>query len=311
METYDIAVIGAGPAGLSAGITARARNKRTVILSNRPQDSPLAKAAHIDNYPGMPSVSGLTLLTTMLDQAKSLGCGLVEARAVTVLPFEGVNGASFSITTSNDYMESRSVILALGAHVGGKPIIGETDYLGRGVSYCANCDGMFFKNSTVCVVGLSPDALKEAEFLAGLGATVHYCVPKWPEEGNAPDNMQIHVGVAREILGAELGVTGLRLDISGDRRRKPGGGAESGGENTSERVIACQAVFVLRPSIAADTLLPTLELSSGSIKVDERMRTSVSGVFAAGDCTGKPLQIAKAVGEGQLACFSAVEYLDD
>jgi len=296
-DTYDVAIIGAGPAGLSAGITARACNKKTLIISNKPQDSPLAKAKLVENYPGMPDTSGLALLTTMVGQAEALGCEFVYARVITVLPIEGKEGVTFSITTSGDYIESRTVLLALGTQIGGSLIDGEMDYLGRGVSYCAVCDGMLYRNSTVCVVARSPEALKEAEFLAELGADVHYCVTRWPSDHKIPAGLQVHECTVLRVEGDDLGVTGVSI------RKKTEQGAE-------ESVIDCQAVFILRPSIAPDSLLPSLKLRDGMICVDENMCTNQPGAFAAGDCTGKPLQIAKATGEGQIACFSAVEYLD-
>jgi len=336
MTIYDIAIIGSGPAGLSAGITARARNKSTVIISNKPQESPLAKSTLLDNYPGMPGVSGLELLTKMIKHADRLGCEFVNARVITVLPLvtvvEGEEVTSFSITTSGDVIDARSVILALGASSGGKSIEGEKEFLGRGVSYCASCDGMFFRNATVCVIALNSEAADEAEFLAEIGAKVHYLVPKrtmgqkasqakasetaTPEENplekdrsandaitkDLPVNDAITVHVAKVIAieGGMLGVTGVRVKEELDKAGSP----------SEETVIDCQGVFILRPTIAPTSLLATLALEGGYIEVDARMCTNVAGIFAAGDCTGKPLQVAKAVGEGQVACFSAVEYLD-
>ena len=300
---YDIAIIGAGPAGFSAGITARAHNKHTVIISNKPQDNPLAKSTLVENYPGMPSTSGLNLLTTMAKQTQTLGCEFMHARVIAILPVTENKTTRFAITAGNDYIEAKSLILAVGAGVASKLFEGELEFLGRGVSYCAVCDGMLFRNSTVCVVGLSAEAFGEARLLAELGATVYYLVPKQTKDFKAPDfkipaNMYIREAVVRAIEGDALGITGVRIREKADGHNK-------------ESVISCQGVFVLRPSIAPVSLLASLDLENGGlIKTDKRMHTNVSGVFAAGDCTGKPFQIAKAVGEGQIACFSAVEYLD-
>ena len=307
---YDLAIIGAGPAGLSAAITARARNKSVVVISNKPEKSPLAKAGHVDNYPGLPQVSGLELLTRMTDHAESLGAEFLYARVITVLPYEDTGNSAtthrtdetpasahaktatvFSVTTSEDYLEARSVIIAIGANTGGSPLTGETEYLGRGVSYCATCDGMLYRNATVCVLDYSTEALKEALFLAEIGATVRFITTATSEEitSLSSKGIEVHHGKAVAIEGDMLGVTGVR---------------------TAGELISCQGVFVLRPSVAPHTLLSTLELDKPSLRVDERMCTNIPGVFAAGDCTGKPLQVAKAVGEGQMACLSAVEYLD-
>ncbi|MDR2493181.1 MAG: FAD-dependent oxidoreductase [Coriobacteriales bacterium] len=322
---YDLAVVGAGPAGLSAAITARARDLNVVCITNQPQESPLAKSTLVDNYPGMPGVSGLGLINEMVAHASKLGTDFVYARVISVLPVAAstqgeadvtpdsvpvvaANAATFSLVTSSDSIEARSVILAVGTRAGGKPLAGEEQFLGRGVSYCATCDGMLFRNAVVCVVGLSSEAPEEAAFLAGLGAKVHYVAPSLPavlppaltQEPANNGSISVYVGRVREITGDALGVSGVRLKARA---------VIDGAESPSDEAIACQGVFVLRPSIAPTTLLPSLELLEGAIQTDMEMRTNVPGVFAAGDCVGKPLQIAKAVGEGQRACFSAVEYL--
>jgi thioredoxin reductase (NADPH) len=284
---YDIIVIGAGPAGLSAAITARARNLSVLILSNKPQESPLAKARLIDNYPGLPQVSGLKLLEEMLSQAHSLGAIFRSERVVSVLPL----GDRFSAATGGDAFDARAVILAPGTSVA-KPFNGEAEFLGRGVSYCATCDGMLYRTSTVCVVGLNSESVEEANFLAGIGAKVVYLAKQAPK--GLADDILAEEGTVAAIRGDSLGVTELAF------KNKATGNIES---------IPCNGVFILRPSIAPDALISGLGLNGGSIVVDNRMRTNIPGVFAAGDCTGKPLQIAKAVGEGQQATFSAVEYL--
>jgi thioredoxin reductase (NADPH) len=150
---------------------------------------------------------------------------------------------------------------------------------------------MLYKNATVCVLNYSSEALHEAQFLAELGAQVHFVSSTTSDEIAALQSkgIELHYGKAQAIEGDMLGVTGVR---------------------TKDELIACQGVFILRPSVAPASLLSSLELNEKTLKVDERMRTNIAGVFAAGDCVGKPLQVAKAVGEGQLACFSAVEYLD-
>ncbi|GHT79604.1 hypothetical protein FACS1894104_4570 [Actinomycetota bacterium] len=294
----------------------------------------MAKSKLVDNYPGLPNVSGLALLESMHAHAHKLGTEFLQARVITVLPIDGAGAPSatgkprpsFSITTSGDYLEASSVIVACGAASGGKPLPGEQEYLGRGVSYCATCDGMLYRSAAVLVVGLSPEAADEANFLAGLGATVHYLAGKLPEGLDA--KIHRHTGKVLRIEGG--------ADDSGGGS---GGGNGNGGigtgntdgvtqvviaektadahdEKTSEldepreKTIRCTGVFILRPSVAPTTLLTTLELSDGYIKVNDKMQTNVQGVFAAGDCTGKPLQVAKAVGQGQIAVLSAVDYLD-
>jgi thioredoxin reductase (NADPH) len=284
---YDLVIIGAGPAGLSAAITARARNKEVLVVSNKPQLSPLATSHHVDNYPGVPQTSGIALLEEMVAQAHSLGAQFRYERIISVLPM----GEYFSVTTGSDVLEARAVILATGTQFA-QPFAGEAEFLGRGVSYCATCDGMLYRTSTVCVVGLNSESVEEANFLAELGAKVVYLAKKTP--AGLVDSILVEEGTVTEITGDVMGVTALAFK-----------------SKDSEKIesIPCNGVFILRPSIAPDALIPGLELDDGFIVVDKQMRTNIPGIFAAGDCTGKPLQIAKSVGEGQQATFSAVDYL--
>jgi thioredoxin reductase (NADPH) len=304
---FDIAIIGAGPAGLSAAITARVRNKEVIVVSNSHNDMPLAKASRVDNYPGMPKASGIEILEAMAAQAESLGATIERARATSVLPTSfGDAATTFAVTTSKDHFEARSIILAVGANTAGDLLPGEAELLGRGVSYCATCDGMFYRNSEVCLYGLSADAFMEALFMLELGAKVHY-VTQGPTEGLlalVPDEskgaIEIIKGSIEAVTGDEHAVTGAIVAPSPEG--VPAAQAE-------KRHIPCKGVFLLRPSITPSSLLSGLSVEGGAIATDSQKQTSIRGVFAAGDCAGKPHQIAKAVGEGQVACLSAVKHL--
>jgi thioredoxin reductase (NADPH) len=290
---HDIIVIGAGPAGLSAAITARARDKKVLIISNKPLESPLAKAKHVDNYPGIPRSSGLQILERMIAHARDLQVDFVYERVISVLPM----GGHFAVATGGASFDARAIILATGAHLG-KPFKGEEEFLGRGVSYCATCDGMLYRGQTVCVVGLNAEARDEANFLAGIGAKVTFLTKAASSKG-APlgldKDIVVEEGAVVEIKGDLMGVTELVYRAA---------------QNRGIKSIPCTGVFVLRPFIMPDALMAGLELADGSVAVDHTMSTNMAGVFAAGDCVGRPLQVAIAAGEGQRACFSAVQYLD-
>ena len=278
---YDIIVIGSGPAGLSAALTARARNKTVLVVGNRWQDSPLARAERVDNYLGLPSQSGADLLETFHAHAKEAGVAFLEGRALSALPWNG-----FQVSVGSQVLSAGALILAPG--VGRqKKFPGEAEYLGRGVSYCATCDGMLYRGKPVAVVGRSPDAPEEANFLKNLGCQVTYLAPKRPETLEA-DIPFVQTGTVS--IQGQLTVTGLTAN----------GGT-----------IPCAGVFILRPAVAPTDLLPALATANGAIQVDRSMATNLPGVFAAGDCTGAPYQIAKAAGEGQVAALSACAYLDD
>ena len=278
--TYDIIILGSGPAGLAAAVAARGRNKSVLVAGNPWQDSPLARAERVDNYPGLPGRTGLALLEEFYRHASGLGADFVVGKVLALLAWNG-----FSLTVGSQVHQGRALILAPGV-VRAAKYPGEAEYLGRGVSYCATCDGMLYRNRPVTVVGLAPDAPQEANYLHSLGCQVVYVAPRQPQ---GLDETIPYVKAGRLAVRGERTVTGLEAD-----------GA----------LLPCAGVFILRRAVAPTDLLPALETEEGVIRVDRRMATSVPGVFAAGDCTGGPLQVSKAVGEGHVAALSACEYLD-
>lgn len=277
---YDVIVLGSGPAGLAAAVGARGRNKSVLVVGNRWQDSPLAKAERIDNYLGMPGLTGTEMLEQFHSHAKEMGVEFVEGKVISMMAFDG-----YMLTVGSEFYQGKSLILATGVQRQAK-YPGEEEYLGRGVSYCATCDGMLYRNKSVTVVGRSEEAPQEAAYLKSIGCQVTYVAPKKPE--NLAEDIPF-VQAGKLVVKGEQTVTGL----------------EAG-----DQLIPCDGVFILRQAVASADLLPGLEMENGSVKVDRAMATNLPGVFAAGDCTGAPLQVAKAVGEGHVAALSACEYLD-
>lgn len=264
---YDLLIIGGGPAGLSAAMTARNRNLSVCVVCGGAADSALYKAGRVTNYPGVPDVSGPALLEAMTQQARDLGADMLRERALSAMPM----GKTFGVSAGKEFVEGRALLLATGiAQRGTFP--GETDYLGRGVSYCATCDGMLYRGKRATVIGLAADAPAEADFLREIGCDVHYYDGKKHRF---------------EIRGAERADT---LVVDG----------------TAE---PADVIFVLRAGFAADTLLPGIATQKGHIVVDADYAASIPGVFAAGDCTGAPYQIPAAVGEGNCAALSVVRWL--
>lgn len=278
--TYDLIVLGSGPAGLAAALAARGRDKSVLVIGNRWQDSPLARAELVENYLGMPGVTGSEMLERFTDQARRSGAEFVTGRAVSLMAYNG-----FMVTVGSDFYQGKALILAPGVARAAK-YPGEGEYLGRGVSYCATCDGMLYRDKDIVVVGRAKDAPHEANYLQSIGCRVTYVANKQPEGLNEGISF---VGGGRLEVKGEQTVTALVVD---------------------GREIPCAGVFILRDAVAPTDLLPQLETEHGVVKVDRAMATNVEGVFAAGDCTGAPLQIAKAVGEGHIAALSACEYLD-
>ncbi len=266
--SFDILILGGGPGGISAALTAHARGRRVLIISNPAETSALHKAHAIDNYPGLVGLSGAELLAKMTEGLTQLCIPTVTGRVTGIMPM----GSSFMVSVGTDVYTAKALILATGS-AQPKAFPGEAELLGRGVSYCATCDGMFYRGKRVAVVGLSADAKEEADFLAGIGCEVEFF-----DKARAK---------RYEVRGEDR-VSALMAD-----------GVE----------YPVEGVFVLRDTVASSVLLPGLALEGGHIAVDRSMATSVPGVFACGDCTGRPYQIAKAVGEGNIAALSADAHL--
>lgn len=279
--SYDVIVLGGGPAGLAAAVAARGRNKTVLVIGNRWEDSPLAKAEKVDNYLGLPGMTGREILEHFRRHAEGAGVECLTGRAISLMPFNG-----FTLTVGSDIYHSRALVLAPGV-VRQTKFPGEREFLGRGVSYCATCDGMLYRGKRVVVVGKSREAPEEARFLKSIGCQVTYTAPQRPEE--LDDGIPFVKAARLEVRGGKA-VSSVLI----------------GGEE-----LPCDALFILRSSVAPTDLLPQLETEGGYIKVDRRLATNVPGVFAAGDCTGGPLQVAKAVGEGHVAGLSVCEYLDN
>ncbi|MEA4896094.1 MAG: FAD-dependent oxidoreductase [Oscillospiraceae bacterium] len=265
----DIIIIGGGPAGVSAALTAKNRGKNVKIISNDPEQSNLWKAKSVENYPGLPNVSGKDILTVFRKQIEDAGIETVTGRALNAISM----GDGFSVSVGQDYYGCKAIILTTGI-VQQSTYPGEQEFLGRGVSYCATCDGMLFRGKKIAVIGLNEEAESEAEFLRSIGCAVEYFDKTRAKK--------------YEIKGEET-VAALVAD----------------GE-----VYPVDGVFILRSTIAPGSFLSGLETENGHIVTDSSMKTTVDGVFAAGDCTGRPYQVARAVGQGNTAALSASEYLD-
>lgn len=276
---YDVIIVGAGPAGCSAALTARQRNLKTLVVYNA--DGAMEKAHRVDNYPGMPNISGKEFIKITREQMLEAGAELRKGLVQKIVPM----GGNFSCLVENDIYEASSIILACGtARV--RTLQNEEELLGQGVSYCATCDGMFYRGKTVIVVGSGGESVEEANYLAEI-TKVKYCSEKKHDTSKLNENITLIDDKPRAI---EKSDEGMKLIC-----------------DKSEHVA--DGIFVIRPAIALTQLLPELEVKDGSVYVDKDMATNVNGVFAAGDMVGQPLQVAKATGEGNIAALSAAKYI--
>ena len=262
---YDVIVIGGGPAGLSAAVNVRARGRSVLVVSNPLEENPLWKSERIDNYLGIPGLSGADLLERFRSHAEQSGAEFREGRVLNALHTE----PDWYVSIGSDVESAKAIVLS-GCVARAIKYPGEAEFLGRGVSYCATCDGMLYRNRPVVVAGFSDSAKKEAEFLRSIGCDVTYF--------DRPRQC--------EILG---GSKAERVICDG-------------------QTVETSCVFLLRPALAPTDVFPEMAVENGYVKVDRSMATNLPGVFAAGDCTGGPLQVSKAAGEGLIAGQSAAKY---
>ena len=265
-DTFDVIIVGGGAAATSAALTCLNRGKTVGVVANKADTSSLYKAEKVTNYPGLPPMTGSEMTALFRKQLEESQAEIITGRALSVMPM----GDSFGVAVGSDYYMCKAVILAAGI-TREKLYPGEAEYLGRGVSYCATCDGMLYRGKTVAVVGAGEEAKVDADFLEGIGCTVL----RFPQNG--------------------------RYEVRGEKKANT---LVFAGE---EHKVDC--VFIIKDTVSVTKLVPGLEYADGGIAVDRHMATNVPGVFAAGDCTGKPFQLAKAAGEGNVAALSACDYI--
>lgn len=282
MERYDIAIIGTGPAGLSAAITAKIRNKKILLIGNPNFSDKVQKAHQIQNYLGLPAISGKDLAKAFENHINSMDITITEGKVNAVYPM----GSYFGLQVSQDIYEAETVIVATGI-VTGKVFKGENELLGRGVSYCATCDAPLYRNKTVAVIGYSPKEESEAEFLAEVCEKVLY-IPMYKEETKLSDKVTIINEKPTAVIG-ENKVKSLQ---------------------TEKNNYEVDGIFILRDSIPPSQLVSGLEIKDNHIVVNLQMETNIKGCFACGDIVGRPYQYIKAAGQGNIAGLSAVAYLD-
>ena len=331
MEIYDIAIIGTGPAGVSAAITATIRNKKIILFGSRELSDKIRKAHLIQNYPGLPECSGEDLSNAFAAHLEKMGIEITEEKINAVYPM----GETFALQTmKNEMYQARSVILACGM-VQGKLLPGEEELVGRGVSYCATCDAPLYRGRSVAVIGYSPEAEEEVNFLSEVASEVLY-FPVYRDEPKVAESVKVLRQIPQAILNKEAAeeafslaqadpakssakalASGEALSAAGEALSvdalHPGQLALQSGQlavQTAEGAYPVDGIFVLRSSVPAKQLIPGIEMDGEHVKVNLQMETSVPGCFACGDITGKPYQYVKAAGQGNVAALSAVGYLD-
>lgn len=291
-KIFDVVILGCGPAGIQAAIHA-SRKKASVLLLGRLNKSSLFWA-HVENFMGMFKTSGEAMLTTGLAQAKSFGAETLEEDALRI----SQTGRCLEIETeSGNVLCARALVVATGTTRNRLGVPGEKELLGRGVSYCVDCDGGFFRGEDVAVVGGQSAAAGGALTLLSMARSVHLVA----------ESLDVS-----PVLKAKLAQSGVVLHEGVKPVAVQGEGKVSGLALSDGQTLAVSGVFIELGAKGvlelASALGLTLDESMKYIDTDKRQATSVPGVFAAGDICGPPLQMAKAVGEGCVAGSNAAMY---
>lgn len=282
-ERYDIAIVGTGPAGLSAALNAKIRNKSFILFGSNKLSPKIQRAPKINNYLGFPASSGDKLGEAFSNHINKMDIEITEERVNNIYSM----GDYFVLMVNEKIYEAKAVILATGVEFS-KAIEGELKFLGKGVGYCATCDAPLYKGKTVAIISSNEEGEEEANFVSELASKVYY-IPLYKGEYKLNSTIELILDRPSEIIG-ETHVQKLKLTKS---------------------EIAIDGVFILKDAISPSQLVPGLQEEDGHIKVDRLMKTNLKGLFAAGDCIGKPYQYIKAAGEGNIAALSAVSYLNE
>lgn len=289
-------IVGAGPAGISAALYAARGNLNPLVIDNG--IGALEKAEKIENYYGLERpLSGPELYERGLEQAKALGVRILEAQVLGMSGFD-----TFEVHTTAGSFEAESVILATGGKRSTPSIPGIRELEGRGVSYCAVCDAFFYRGKEVAVLGNSDFALHEAEELVNLASGVTIYTDGMEPEFSREHPITVNTMKIQAIEG-DSRVEGIRLQSDMSIQ-------ETGQEQAS--FMPTDGVFVALGTAGSTEIARQMgaELTEkGHIKVDQKMESTIPGLFAAGDCTGGLLQVAKAVYEGCQAGISAIQYV--
>ena len=306
-QQRDLVIIGAGPAGLTAAIYAQRALLDAVTIEQESVGGQAVLTSEIGNYPGVPNTDGFTLSDTMRTQAEDLGASFVSDTVLSLA--HDVDTGLFTVATSGAVYQAKTVILAGGATPRRAGFSGEEEYSGHGVSYCATCDGMFYRRKQVFVIGGGNSACEEALFLARLASKVTLVVRK--------DHLRAQAAVAREVEEndkVEVRYLTSVTSVTGGSRLKTITFRDNvtGKETTESYDEGSFGVFVFVGRDPASQLVRGLaELdANGYVVTNDRMETSTPGLFCAGDVRAKSLrQIITAAADGAVAATSAAAYL--
>ena len=297
---YDLIILGAGPAGLTAGIYAARGGLNAVIVESKAVGGQAALTAEIENYPGFASVSGYELVSLMQAQCEALGVSFVFDVPVTL----SLDGDVKRVETAySGTLEARAVILATGALPRTLGIERESELMGGGVSYCATCDGAFFRGKPVAVVGGGNTAVEDALYLEKFASEVYLI--------HRRDALRADAILADRVKNSGVHIVWDSVVTALDGDKKLQSVTLKNVKSGATSSLAVNGLFVAVGQKPATEGLTGVELDGGYIVTDSEMRTSLPGVFAAGDVRKKTLrQVVTAAADGAVAAESAIKFLN-
>lgn len=302
-KKFNIAIIGGGPAGLSAAIYVKRSNNSVAVFERSVPGGKINITSHIDNYLGFPNIDGITLANKIYEHANKENIEIIPESVVEIRKEENI----FIITSDEASYEAKAIIVATGTSNQKLGIEGEEEYIGRGVSYCATCDGMFFKGKDVAVIGSNEMAVEEVLYLSNIVNKVYFLVngesiianDRFIDQLNSANNIDIIYGATAKKIVGDAKVNSLIYS------------------NLAQKDISINVdcVFPFSKITSQLSFLRLLNLSNknGFIIVNiSNMETNIKGVFACGDIVNKQLrQIITAASDGAIAATSAIKYLKD
>lgn len=301
---YDLIIVGGGPGGLAAGIYAVRFGLNTLVLERSEISGQIALADVVENYPGFPAISGLELMEKYKSHAQEAG---VETKITEVISVRS-EGEKKIVSTDSGDLESKAVIVATGANPKHLNVPGEKEFISKGVSYCAICDGPFFRNKTVVVVGGGNSAITDALLLSKIARKVYLlhrknrlrAVKILQNRAFATPNIEfIFNACVLEILGSSGEIRRVEKIIYKDLK------------SVEQHELATDGVFIYVGIHPNTEIIDVEKDEEGFIRTDRFLETSKKGIYAVGDCRDTPIwQLVAAVRDGALAATSANEYIE-
>ena len=322
---YDSIIIGSGPAGFSVALNLKLHNKNFIWFGTNAMSDKISKAPEIRNYPGFFNISGEEMLRQFLRQKEEMELTITEKMVTSIMPVK----EHYMVLAENEVYETKTIAFCTGI-TQSKTFPGEEALLGQGVSYCATCDGFFYKGKTVAVFADAPRFEKEVQYLSEIAERVLF-FPSYVQTSSinaqtinaqAMEAQTINAQAIKtqpmevqtinaQTMEAQMINSASRVEIIKDRTTGLGSVADKKYLDTKSGIrYEVDGIFVLRNTPSFSSLIKGLEVENGHIVVNRKQETNLRHCYAAGDCTGRPYQYAKAVGEGNVCAHTIMEALD-